>query len=873
MQINELSLHKSNTTSLDDFNKQITELKNSDLLKFKQLISKLYFQVPNTNIGIPASTIRHDTKKHTISISQWKDLIKNINKPLLYVEAKHGKAFQGKNYLYKYKIHNKFYGVGFCITKYGWLVTTFFEDQEPNIDNWLVGNGKAQPEMPTAAYVPGCSLSEGLNNIVIDKNKNVKRYIKKCNENYSTKTYYHGSNYKFTTFDKSKIRENKLGLCFNFTDDYNMAYQYGNNILKVHLDLNNPITTDDLDKPWTYEQDNLLAKKLGFPPVSKEDFDDTETLGDIYKIFKMKPEFIEVLEEIGYDGISFPEDHHFGVFEPEQIHIIDDVNESNEKLIPCIIQCKEMDGYGSGRTLEYRGIIRDKVKYKSQKDMELNWRPKRKSDLTLWNFLVYHKPNSPKIIDKDNNLDGWDIKYIPLESLNERFEEIERNVYATNSGYDIINRMKNKPQAYRMIWDNNIKYYFIGDAFDYIHQDILEHAYYNGFYPDMLSANECDDYMNKNMKTNDMVLFAFDPEGGGLMDTEKSSDGYTRKYVYNFGTIYAHEFTPFEKCPLYDLLGEPLKKENIFEDYIKIKRNKMTENLLSKLNKVMKPIKNQYWNEIIEDMGGMGAAPCPALGQTGTGSGCTVNGVPVEGQSVKEYNKKKKKSKKHEAIEPLFKPYQPTEEDKYFATEIKEVTPEEMIEEVEETFDPRNILVTTVSNNRETIKVSVQYDEPGYAMMHLLKLEYLDVDGETVLDETTEELALQDCVDELAFIFSTHDAIDGELYENTVDDNIENIINNLLNEDFNEAYERITDLIAKQLDKMNFEYANTNEIIYKKEGEYKYLFKFDNELGIIKIKVLKDEEVLIEKEWTLDEEDDVSPIFEEIEEIYGRYGL
>ena len=768
---------------------------------------------------------------------------------------------------------------------------------------------------------------------------------KEQNVNPLGKIYYHGSNYKFTTFDKSKIRENKLGLCFNFTDDYNMAYQYGDNILKVHLDLNNPITADDLDKPWTYEQDNLLAKKLGFPPVSIEDFDDTETLGDIYKIFKMKPEFIEVLEEIGYDGISFPEDHHFGVFEPEQIHIIDDVNESNEKLIPCIIQCKEMDGYGLGRTLEYRGIVRDKVKYKSQKDMELNWRPKRKSDLTLWNFLVYHRPNSTKIIDKDNNLDGWDIKYIPLESLNERFEEIERNVYATNSGYDIINRMKNKPQAYRMIWDNNIKYYFIGDAFDYIHQDILEHAYYNGFYPNMLSANECDDYMNKNMETNDMVLFAFDPEGGGLMDTEKSSDGYTRKYVYNFGTIYAHEFTPFEKCPLYDLLGEPLKKENIFEDYIKIKRNKMTENLLSKLNKVMKPIKNQYWNEIIEDMGGMGAAPCPALGQTGTGSGCTVNGVPVEGQSVKEYNKKKKKSKKHEeievkhegilevpegkniedlpikhfqklidkkgyeavikaltnlevwnknknkelsswakgmiqklpkkneAIEPLFKPYQPTEEDKYFATEIKEVTPEEMIEEVEETFDPRNILVTTVSNNRETIKVSVQYDEPGYAMMHLLKLEYLDVDGETVLDETTEELALQDCVDELAFIFSTHDAIDGELYENTVDDNIENIINNLLNEDFNEAYERITDLIAKQLDKMNFEYANTNEIIYKKEGEYKYLFKFDNELGIIKIKVLKDEEVLIEKEWTLDEEDDVSPIFEEIEEIYGRYGL
>ena len=42
---------------------------------------------------------------------------------------------------------------------------------------------------------------------------------------------------------------------------------------------------------------------------------------------------------------------------------------------------------------------------------------------------------------------------------------------------------------------------------------------------------------------------------------------------------------------------------------------------------------------------------------------------------------------------------------------------------------------------------------------------------------------------------------------------------------------------------------------------------------IIKIKVVKGEEVLVEREWALDEEDDVSPIFEEIENIYGEYGL
>ena len=159
-------------------------------------------------------------------------------------------------------------------------------------------------------------------------------------------------------------------------------------------------------------------------------------------------------------------------------------------------------------------------------------------------------------------------------------------------------------------------------------------------------------------------------------------------------------------------------------------------------------------------------------------------------------------------------------------------------------------------------------------MLHILKLEYLDMDEETVLDETIEEdLTIQDCVDELAFIFSTHDAIDGEMYENIVDSELEDYIHSLLNEDFNEAYERITDLIAKQLDKMNFEFANTEDIIYKKEGDYKYLFKFDNEIGIIKIKVQKDDNVLVEKEWQIDEEEDVEPIFKEIEDIYSKYGL
>ena len=83
----------------------------------------------------------------------------------------------------------------------------------------------------------------------------------------------------------------------------------------------------------------------------------------------------------------------------------------------------------------------------------------------------------------------------------------------------------------------------------------------------------------------------------------------------------------------------------------------------------------------------------------------------------------------------------------------------------------------------------------------------------------------------------------------------------------------LTEQIAKYLDRLNFQYANTTDIVYKKEGDYKYLFKFDNEIGIIKIKVLKGDEVLVEKTYEIDETQDVQPIFDEIESIYNQYGV
>lgn len=152
------------------------------------------------------------------------------------------------------------------------------------------------------------------------------------------------------------------------------------------------------------------------------------------------------------------------------------------------------------------------------------------------------------------------------KKINERVEELETGVFATQSAYDLLNIMKNKPKAYRVVYDTNNRHYFIGDAYNYIHQDILEIAFKNGFYPDMFDVAEIRDYIDDTMFNAEILLFAFSPDTGKQLDLEKSSDGYTRKYVYDFGTIYAHEMTPLEDFDIYSLLKEPISKEDIFEE-------------------------------------------------------------------------------------------------------------------------------------------------------------------------------------------------------------------------------------------------------------------------------------------------------------------
>lgn len=281
------------------------------------------------------------------------------------------------------------------------------------------------------------------------------------------------------------------------------------------------------------------------------------------------------------------------------------------------------------------------------------------------------------------------------------------------------------------------------------------------------------------------------------------------------------------------------------------------ENIISKLDVVMHPMNLSFWKNLKEELGGMvsasavsggiGAAPTPALGQITGGniSGCMVNGVAVAGKSVK---KKKKKLTKNENIENIIT-----------------LNQQELLDKLKNNFNPEEILATILKNEREIIKVLVYNNCKEEIISLTIKIQFIDVDG-SIIDEIIEDdLSIEKAMNELIYLFKCYSSLE-EKYNSKID----NIIETLLNEDFKEEYENITALISKQLDKLNFEFANTEDIIYKKEGENKYLIKFDNEIGVLKFKVSKDKEVIFEKEFSVQNEEDVNKAFEEISEIYLR---
>lgn len=190
---------------------------------------------------------------------------------------------------------------------------------------------------------------------------------------------------------------------------------------------------------------------------------------------------------------------------------------------------------------------------------------------------------------------------------------------------------------------------------------------------------------------------------------------------------------------------------------------------------------NKKLKQIVEEMAG------------NSSFGAMVNGVPVEGQSVK-FGKKKKK-KKHEDYITGRELQDWNWQQRQAALYDQIGSPKQVFaagkgEDIPLEFeDAINILLYghDEDDKREYQELLYLFKDTG-RMKEFIN--YANAKG--LKDLNPKVIGKQ------------------EESLNIVNQEIEDIVKGLLQEDFHEDYERITNLLAKQLDRMNFEYANTD---------------------------------------------------------------
>lgn len=164
-----------------------------------------------------------------------------------------------------------------------------------------------------------------------------KKQVSEAKFNYGN--LYHGTNASFDEFNKEYITGGYLGKGFYFTMSKNMAKSYGKNVIEAKLNYNNSFmfNSDILD-------DNSLNKILNTSKadnkVKNDIFNKYKDLVKEYSIFDAnaklfdlmdfyKGDTTKILKELGYDSIdNIERDSEFLVFEPEQIKIIKQIDES-----------------------------------------------------------------------------------------------------------------------------------------------------------------------------------------------------------------------------------------------------------------------------------------------------------------------------------------------------------------------------------------------------------------------------------------------------------------------------------------------------------------------------------------------------------------
>ena len=145
-------------------------------------------------------------------------------------------------------------------------------------------------------------------------------------------------------------------------------------------------------------------------------------------------------------------------------------------------------------------------------------------------------------------------------NINESYLNSNRDIFVTESAYEVKNKIINTKTPLRILYDYNENIYLICDENKYTHTDMIECAMKDGYF-------QVDEYGNAISNAEEYLdcgaweTWRFIPNG---CDVELGEDGYHYRINYDFGSLMsrADDFGDYE---LYSILGEPISSEGYNE--------------------------------------------------------------------------------------------------------------------------------------------------------------------------------------------------------------------------------------------------------------------------------------------------------------------
>lgn len=156
--------------------------------------------------------------------------------------------------------------------------------------------------------------------------------------------------------------------------------------------------------------------------------------------------------------------------------------------------------------------------------------------------------------------------------LVESFDKLNSGIIATDSPFTIKNLIINKPSTYRILYDEAIDTYFIGDGELLTHFDLLCEAYNSGYYyqvEDYIDELGGIQFYYRDGENKYLYFLVFD----NANNWDVGDDGLDTIYNYDFGNMLSRACN-FSDTELYKILNSHIRESL---DVIELKEEVLNE--------------------------------------------------------------------------------------------------------------------------------------------------------------------------------------------------------------------------------------------------------------------------------------------------------